>query len=249
MFSKLLIFFFVFLGICRMSDAQKILTGGVYAGANVSKLNAMTLSKSPSKPFSKAYEWTPSYNFGAYMDVRMAPRLYFEIGANVISKKSVSKLPKDYGTLSYYYYDGENFTIYNKNYKLHVDHKTLAIQFPLSLHVVVFQKNNFKANVYAGLYMENIISHKITQEPTGDWKPDNPPDKILEEAAKKEKTFTYGYSRTYDLFTKNNIGSIFGLGLNYKKVGIDLGMNNPIRQYEKLQFKNQSWLVNLRYQF
>jgi hypothetical protein len=222
---------------------------GVYAGGNVSKLKPGELAENPAYPFAEQYKWTPSYNLGAYTDLLISKKLYFESGVNIISKNS-DAVPKLILKAERGYYNSNNvFERFNKSYFRAYNYQSTALQIPLTLHAIILQKSNFKVNIYAGVLWENILSLKLNVVNTSEW--DSLPPKFLfdDEAAKQANpNYLSGYKYDENSFTRSNIGSVFGLGCSFNKIGVDLGMNNPIRNYTSVQYKNSSITFNVRYQ-
>lgn len=244
----------VFIGIvlCYLQQtvmAQSKWQYGVYAGANMSKLSPQKLSENKLYPFSDSYKWTPSYNFGANIDVQIAKKLYIEGGINIISKNS-NAMPKEIARVTRLLYNTNNeIERFNKVFYRTFNYQSTAFQIPLSLHLNLIQKQDFKTNIYAGFLWENLTSINIDVENTSMWDK-LPPQNIVDEEAIYEKTTGYlpDYKTDLSYFSKSNIGSLLGVGCSYKKIGIDIGINSPIRNYTSVQYKNASITFNIRYQ-
>lgn len=222
---------------------------GVYAGGNVSKLKPQELAENKSYPFNDTYKLTPSYNFGVNIDYSVSKKLFIESGLNIISKNSDAEKEEEIYSITKGSFDGLTYTSYYKYYYRKFDYKTLAFQIPLSLNYTVFQKKDFKFIAYVGILWENMSMPKIKVSNTSNWDK-LPPSSIVEETALAEKTdrFFPKYQPTESSFTRSNIGSLYGFRCSYKKIGLDIGMNNPIRNYTSVQYKNTSTTFNIRYQ-
>ena len=234
----------ILIGYQSIALAQKKVLYGVYAGANVSKLKPLVWSKN-NKPFSKPYKWTPSYNFGAFVIYNLGKSFYVESGTTIISKKSIGS-PEEFDRYYRGYFDGTKFYNLTKVFYAHYNNHSVLLQIPLSLHAVVFQKNDFKTNIYASLLWEYVLSSKTFTSNSEAWEPIVPPQNILDEViSPRINNFVYA---SEDSNPKYNIGTVFGVGSSYKKFGIDLGINTSTRLFTSVQYRSPSLTLNLRYQ-
>jgi hypothetical protein len=237
---------------------------GVFAGVNVSKviplnlgINFTDISKldaysytKRTYPFGNDYQWTTSYNLGISVDFNISKSIYFGSGLTLISKNAISS-PTDFTKVNSNSYKGGIFTPYEKLYQITSDYESNAIQIPVSLHFVLYQKNNFKSNINFGIIWENMFHHKKIVNFITSWKSNNtPPDDIIIDVTKVEKYYNIFLidERDNDIFTKNNVGYFTGLGFSVKKIGIDFSYNISDRTYGSVQYQVPSFMANLRYQ-
>jgi len=243
-----IILFFTYPDLSLAQEKQKKIRLGIYGGGNISKLYSQDLYKLVENPFVETYKYTGSYNFGFYADYALTKAIYIEGGLNYISKNSNSSAPKEILKLTRGYYDAiTSYKNFYKYYYREFNHRSTALQIPLSINFILFQKNQFKSSIYIGFFWENVLSHKLEVVDSYTWMPDTPPQSILDEVKTVENKYIPSYSKSESAYVKYGVGLIYGVGLSYKKFGIDIGMNNPIRAYNSVQYSNRSLTLNIKY--
>lgn len=200
-------------------------------------------------PFGKMYNWTASYNFGANIDLQISKSIYFESGLTFISKKAVA-LPVEFTSLTINSYKDAIFVSYQKHYESKSDYESNAIQIPISLNFILYQKNNFKSNIHFGVFWENMFYHKTLVSLTSYWTPNIPSSEFSDDAAKLENKISLFKidDNDEDFFVKKNVGYTVGLGFSIKKMGLDFSYNIPDRAYGSVQYQVPSFITNLHYQ-
>lgn len=239
LFTILLLNFKMVLG-----QKQQIINYGVYAGGNVSKFTPMDLSK--NFYFGDSYEWSPSYNFGTNINFKFSKSLYVSSGLNFISKKSES-LSKTLFSKTFYNTVNGNVIISDLIYSGEYEDKSFALQIPLSLHLIVYQKHNFKSNVHCGFFWENMFKHNVSSVFNSKWNTPNPPEAAIKESEISKKQFNYKFEDDLG-FRKSNVGATVGLGISVNKIGFDISLNSPVRVYNSSQYKIPSFCFNMSYQ-
>ena len=148
------------------------------------------------------------------------------------------------------YFNNGAVKYYDKNYNGEMNYKSMAFQIPLSIHFLIVEKKDFKTNIYGGILWENMYSNILSPIITIEYLPNIPPQEALDQidAFEKKTIGTPIFAPKDPAFSTSNIGSLFGFGCSYKKIGFDVGMNNPIRNYTSVQYKNSSITFNVRYQ-
>ena len=160
---------------------KPIVLFGFQGGMSINKITP-PLERVTGMKFGTTYKWTPSYNFGGFISLYFAKRLYIESGVNVISRKS-NALPITVSTKSLdNYYDG--YKKYTIHFETKFDHELWAIQIPLALHVNIVKKKNFRTNIYAGLALEQTIRYEVKETNSISWQPAIPPQDVLNAASK-----------------------------------------------------------------
>ncbi|HEY1055089.1 MAG TPA: porin family protein [Emticicia sp.] len=230
-------------------EKQKKVLFGLYGGMNTSKITPPP-NKTSGMKFGTTYQWNSSYNFGGFIDLYFAKRLYLESGVSLISRKSNTS-PRSVNTISFSTYDNgvKNYTLdlYTK-----FDHEALAVQIPLALHVDIIKTKKFRTNIYAGLVLENNIRYEVKETNSLGWKPIIPTQDILDNASKYTNGWWGGQATK---FNKTTYGGMIGVGLNYKRIGLDINYNGTERTaYYTIgiagpaHFKMPSFMMNLRFQ-
>jgi hypothetical protein len=215
----------------------------VYVGANLSQFKPLELSKSPI--FGNIYHWSGAYNFGANIDFALSNIFYVESGLNFISKRSnaATKVVAEQNITSYKI----PVTTYTKTHFAKSNYNSFAFQIPLSLHINIYQKDGFKANVFGGILWENMIYSKNHTLFTNNWTPKVPPTDVLAEVQNIFSDATYELKND-PTFRKSNVGMLAGIGGSINKLGIDIGVNSPDRVIGSVQYRIPSVYCNLRYQ-
>jgi Outer membrane protein beta-barrel domain len=239
---------------------------GVFAGNNLSNISSGTLGETPIVyshdffpprgkslpsfyPFTSNYNWTNSFNFGAFAKYSFAKTIYFESGLTIISK-SANSISQPIMDLAYDYYNGISSTTYHKNYEVVSDYGSNALQVPLKINFVPFYTKHFILNLYLGFFVETLLSHKTNISFSSAWNPINPPSEVIDflNTFEKKQGITFNTSLSESSFKNSNVGYLAGIGFNFKKIGIDFGYNLSDRTYGSAQYRAQSLVANLRYQ-
>lgn len=227
-------------------EKKKKVLFGVYGGVNVNKISPPPL-KSFWQYFGSTYKWTPSYNFGGFIDCYFAKRLYIESGANVLLRKSNTS-PRVTNSLTFStYYDGaKDYTLYFYN---KFNHEILAIQIPLALHIDIVKIKNFRTNIYAGLIFEQALRYDVKETRSIKWEPVIPTQDVLDNANKYIYNSEGG---TFEGVNKTTYGGMIGVGVNYRRIGIDINYNGTERTFQSgpgvIHYKMPSFMMNLRFQ-
>jgi hypothetical protein len=229
-------------------EKKKKVLFGVYGGINVNKIIPPPKRTSAMK-FGLAYEWTPSYNFGGFIDLYFANRLYLESGISIVSRKSNTPT-RLMNTLTFStYYDGAKDYIVDFYTKF--DHEALAFQVPLALHIDIVKTKNFRTNLYAGLALEQSLRYDVKETNSFNWRP-KPTQDVLDYASKYTNG---GWGGQATVFSKTSYGGMIGAGVNYKKLGIDINYNGTerIATYGTTtpgpaHYRMPSFMINLRFQ-
>jgi len=223
---------------------------GVQGGVNVNKISPPA-NVTRTVQFGSSYKWTPSYNFGGFVDFYLAKRLYFESGVNILSRKS-DAYPKTITTVSFYRNLDDGPMGYDLNLNTSFNHEILALQIPFSLHVDIIKKDNFRANIFVGIAIEKALKYKVEEKNSTNWQSVNVPQDVLNEAEKYINGIWGGHAT---IFNKTSYGGMMGVGVNYKKIGLDINYSGSERTTTygngipgTSHYRMPSFIMNLRFQ-